>query len=321
MAVIDDSLDPDLDDAIDVPHVTGTEEAERLLTPWLGRMLQNPENEKDLGVTLYRFAQKRETEIWYSILHVGDDPKEFVAELLEEAADDCETCRGRVRFIVRVRGMAGCKRFALESPELRKDEDPENTTDFDFHPDAQGTISLLLRHIEKKEQNTLSLFREWREDMKDEKDELRRECRDLRRADDLRRLDEEKLRNMAFAREMEWRKFTRAEERKDKAVETVGNIVQRFLAAKGIVPPPLPPILGENAPIEAQLQQFVEGLRPDQFDPTKLDPNQQVQLQRLIMHVGQYEANKRKPDPMPGSDAQNSTSQKAEGAPSDGKGS
>lgn len=295
MAVMDDDDLDDRDredDFIDARHVEGTDTARNLVEPWLKKMMANPEDERDLGVTLFHLSSrgKREKDIWYQRLRVGDDVAEFVDDLLDAAGENCEMFRGRNKYQVRVRGKEGCKSFFLESPSLASDEHPMTARDFDDEPDMKGFLAQVMRHKEAETKLLLQVVHEWREEVKEEKDALRRENRELRQVEHGLRLRTEQVINMQFARDMEIRKVQRAEQRKDKMMGEIAQIGRRLLEAKGILPPQPPPVIGEKAPLEARIMQFVSSLTPEQFNPDRLAPQQRQVLEAIFLDIAQWQA-------------------------------
>ena len=305
----DRDLDED-DDFIDVPHVEGKDVAQTTIEKWLKKMVENPEDERDLGVTLYHVSNrgKREKDIHFARLKIGDDVIEFAGRLIDEAAENCEMNRGRNKYLIRVRGKDGCKGFTLESPHLTRDDHPLTSRDFDDEPDMKGFLAQVMRHKEAETKLLLQVVHEWREEVKEEKDALRRENRELRQVEHGLRLRTEQVINMQFARDMEIRKVQRSEQRKDKALDQVAQIGRRLLEAKGILPPAPPPVIGEKAPIEARVMQFVSSLTPEQFNPDRLTAQQRQSLEAIFMDIAQWQA-KRNSTP-------NTASQNADEAPS-----
>lgn len=314
MAIIDDELDDtgEGDDFIDARHVEGVAKARDIVEPWLKKMVENPEDERDLGVTLYHLSSrgKREKDIWFQRLRIGDDVGEFVDDLLDEASDNCEMLRGRNKYQVRVRGKDGCKSFFLESPSLPSDEHPLTARDFDDEPDMKGFLAQVMRHKEAETKLLLQVVHEWREEVKEEKDALRRENRELRQVEHGLRVRTEQVINMQWARDMEIRREAKKEQRKDRMMSEIANIGRRLLEAKGILPPPPPPVLGEKAPLEAQIMRFVGSLTPEQFNPNALKPEQRQALESILMEIAQWQAKRN-------SSSSNPSSQNADEEPSD----
>lgn len=316
--MLDDNLDDDLlddDDYIDARHVEGVDKARAKVEPWLKKMVQNPEDERDLGVTLYHLSNrgKREKDIWFQRLKMGDDVGEFVDLLLDEAADNCEMLRGRNKYQIRVRGKDGCQTFFLESPSLARDEHPMTARDFDDEPDMKGFLAQVMRHKEAETKLLLQVVHEWREEVKEEKDALRRENRELRQVEHGLRLRTEQVINMQFARDMEIRKVQRAEQRKDRALDQVAQIGRRLLEAKGILPPAPPPVIGEKAPVEAMVMQFVSSLTPEQFNPDRLTPQQRQSLEAIFTHIAQWQARRNSTDSQSSATDDKSSSQTSSG--------
>lgn len=312
----DEAFDDDDADAIDVTHFEGVDKARRVVGAFLDSLLNNPDNEQALAVTVWHVTNRGrdEKDVWSGRLRVGDDVNEFLDEMMDEVCHHCEIIRGRNRYRVTVRNRDGSKTFTIESPPLRADEHPLTMRDFDASPDLAAAFSQNLRHNEVLMKFALQCFDRSLTETQNEKDELRRECRDLRREREASIDREEKVRSMQFARDMEVRKVQKADARKERLIEHVAEVGKRIMEGRGLLPPSPPPVIGENAPLQARVLKLVESLTPDQFNPESLRPEQKQMLQSIILDLAAWQQSAAQARPNA------PTSQKADEAPSEGNG-
>lgn len=313
---LDDDFEDD-DDAIDADAFIGLDKARDTVKKFLESITSEKERTLPLIVWHVTNRGRDEKDVWSGSLRVGGRIDDVLDEMMDAVCDHCETIRGRCRYRLTVRNHDGSKCFTVECPTLRDDEHPMTMRDFDLRGDAPSGYAQTLRHNEVLLKQLLIVVDGSLTESKSEKDELRRENRELRREREASLEREERVRSMQFARDMEVRKVQKADQRKERMIEQGAEIIKRIMEGKGLLPPAPPPVIGENAPIQARVMKFVESLTPDQFNPEALRPEQKAALQAIIMELMAWQAQAAAGKSSPNTPS----SQKADEAPSAGHGS
>lgn len=315
---LDDDFDDGDDDAIEADQFIGLDKARSIVRKFLESLTENPDNEGVLPITVWHVTNRGrdEKDVWSVRHRIGAPLDDMIDDMMEAVCEHCDTIRGRNRYRLTVRTRDGSKCFTVECPPLRRDEHPLTMRDFDTGGDQQSGYAQTLRHNEAVIKMMLQVVDRSLTDSQNEKDELRREARDLRREREASIEREERVRSMQFARDMEVRKVQKADQRKEMMIDHGAQIVKRFMEGKGYLPPAPPPIIGENAPIQARLMKFVSSLTPEQFNPEALSPEQKAMLQSLIMEVAAWQSSAAEK-----ARSNTPSSQKADEAPSEGHGS
>jgi hypothetical protein len=217
---------------VDAIQVEGTDEAHKKLQEWLSKQLKSSEIEGEAEITLFQVSSSDKEPVTSLNWETGDKIAPLVDEIIEAADEDArEIVSGRIKYSVEIDGVRGRCTFALKVIG-REDDDID---DIDEVPNERGVTHQLMRHQEKfvklsygmVEKTQKMLFGQMKE-----------------KDDRIQALEQQQVENMKIyedllqqrhVRELEIRKVTKEEERKEQLlgiVATGAPAVLNLLSAK-----------------------------------------------------------------------------------------
>lgn len=146
------------DDAIDASAFIGVDRALPRITKFLKDIVDNPDQQQGLDITLLTSAQSdvRQEKAFATIPHDLSETKisETVDEILRLSVDDMDSAQyvRRRTYVIRVEGVVKCLKFVLERPVKRGEESGSQV-----FPDNQGALQLVLDQCKTQGDQILKL--------------------------------------------------------------------------------------------------------------------------------------------------------------------
>jgi hypothetical protein len=279
----------------DARIIEGGEEARVKLTAALRKFVEGPDTDGDIEITLYQAAKMGEMAIREFIYDFDGGLDELVKEIINEAEDDAESHRGKVKYAVRVKGRPFRTIFTLHVPTVESLDDDD---DVDELPNRRGLIAQQMKHNEIFAKEMLAGSRTDRTFMYNMIRDLQQENQQLKKQWFEGQAIIENLRNMQFARDLELQKLQKSEERKDKvatmlmqtgpmlASRLLGGGTQAAVQAEEAGAP-----AGNRTPLEAMLEGLFSSLeqKPEKLQQIAnlLDPVELANLAEIHRYIAE----------------------------------
>lgn len=289
--------------AMDADFVAGSDEARERVERWvLEKLVQNPEIEGDVHLSLAQLGTGSTMSIQSWLFCQGDDASAMAAGIVDAAMEDGSAAgNGKVKYQVTIKGHTGRCAFAL-------DYKPRSDDDSDEVPNAQGIVAQALKQNQTLHHLVVDMVRDARMEHKEQRKEDLAEIRNLRggQIETIQTLAS--LYDAKHARDLETKKIEKSEGRKD---EVAGFLMQGIPAVINKLVGGSKPVLQEHStPLEQMLHGFLSTFTQEQLQTTvqsgqiNLKPEQMFGLLEIFKAVQEkhaaYEAAKNR-----GAQAQN----------------
>lgn len=206
--------DDDIDDA---SIIEGGTDARAKIMAWIKPIVQGPETESEVLVSLYqksKLGEKSIDEFLYE-LGAGQSLDAFVGEIVDMAENDAAEMFGTIRYSIRIKGKTGRCAFALKVPRREGTEDDEEP---DENPDGKGLVHQAMRHAEVFAREMLASARVNNGMLMGMLRDVREENIHLKTHQVEQIKITEQLRNMQFERDMKRDELKESKERKRQAM-------------------------------------------------------------------------------------------------------